>query len=160
MPRSEVHARYAKPYAAYKATYAATKHLIHRQGKPDGVPAGPRPPRVGRATVFKDISPGPKATVCPSLLAADQGNLAGDVSRMIAEGADWLHVDIMDGHFVPVLTIGPPVVVAGARGFPGLPPVLHQPGGPHRGTRESKGFVGDVSLRGDGRRCRVRRARR
>src|SRR6478752_7514864 len=47
--------------------------------------------------------------VAPSILAADFANLAADVAR-VASVADLLHVDCMDGHYVPNLTIGPPVV--------------------------------------------------
>jgi len=62
--------------------------------------------------------------IAPSILSADFARLGEEVEAIAAAGADWIHVDVMDGHFVPNLTIGP-LVVKAIRGRAKLPFDVH-----------------------------------
>ena len=63
--------------------------------------------------------------VAPSILAADPLNMGCDVQRMVDAGTDWLHVDIMDAHFVPNLSFSPALTAALHKRFPELPLDVH-----------------------------------
>jgi ribulose-phosphate 3-epimerase len=62
--------------------------------------------------------------IAPSILSADFGRLADEVAAATAAGADWIHVDVMDGHFVPSITIGP-LVTKAVRVVTALPLDVH-----------------------------------
>jgi len=62
--------------------------------------------------------------IAPSILSADLGNLASEIADIEKGGADYVHVDVMDGHFVPNITWGAPIVKA-ARGVTQLPLDVH-----------------------------------
>ena len=62
--------------------------------------------------------------IAPSVLSADFGRLRDEVVAVVEAGADWIHVDVMDGHFVPPITIGP-VVVRAIRAATALPLDVH-----------------------------------
>lgn len=62
--------------------------------------------------------------IAPSILSADFGRLAEQIQEAEAGGADWIHVDVMDGHFVPNITIGP-LIAAAARQATELPIDVH-----------------------------------
>src|SRR5512135_3471805 len=66
----------------------------------------------------------PPIRIAPSILSADFGRLADEVRAVEAGGADWIHVDVMDGRFVPNITIGP-LVVEAVRKVTRLPVDVH-----------------------------------
>ena len=65
-----------------------------------------------------------KIKISPSILSADFSQLSNEIKRLEEGGADMIHVDVMDGHFVPNLTIGPPVIKA-LRNYTKLPFDVH-----------------------------------
>ena len=65
-----------------------------------------------------------KIQISPSILSADFSQLGNEIKKLESAGADMVHVDVMDGHFVPNLTIGPPVIKA-LRKYTSLPFDVH-----------------------------------
>ncbi len=79
--------------------------------------------------------------VSPSILSADFANLERDIKKVETNGADWLHIDVMDGHFVPNITIGIPVVKS-------IKAVTHLPLDVHLMIENPKKYIDDFANAG------------
>ena len=94
-----------------------------RSRRPPALPAAPpRHRRLLRRAPGAAVVSAPR--IAPSILSADFAKLGDEVAAVERAGADWIHVDVMDGHFVPNLTIGP-VVVEAVRRSTSLPLDVH-----------------------------------
>lgn len=79
-----------------------------------------------------------KTIIAPSILSADFSRLGDEIRAVEAAGADWIHVDVMDGHFVPNITIGPLVVEA-------LRPHTRLPLDVHLMIEDADKYIGDFA---------------
>ncbi|WP_449244685.1 ribulose-phosphate 3-epimerase [Desulfobacca acetoxidans] len=76
------------------------------------------------------------AIIAPSILSADFSCLGEEIRAVVEAGADWIHIDVMDGHFVPNITIGPPVIKA-------LRKITDLPFDVHLMIAQPEGYVAD-----------------
>ncbi|KAI0320356.1 ribulose-phosphate 3-epimerase [Amylostereum chailletii] len=89
----------------------------------------------------------PRAIISPSVLASDFGQLTAECKRMIKGGAEWLHMDVMDGHFVPNITMGAPILSSVSKGVPGIFMDCHMM------VAQPEKWVNDIAEAGGGLYC-------